>query len=195
MKKGFTLAEVLITMIVLGIIMAISIPLLMNSKPSKDAMMYKKAIYNIQAAMVNVMNDPMSSLSTEYWADPEVTDSGFCEAFENSLNTLGEANCSGTSTYDKPNLTTSDGIKIWGLEGTNFTATGYKEEKGKTIYVDRELSESEKKALKTTRDASHTNPGLKILVTNDGRVKTKSSSDWDFENDIIKKFISTNQNN
>ncbi len=194
MKKGYTLAEVLITLVVLGIIMAISIPLLFGAKPNKDAMMYKKAIYNIQAAMVGVMDDPMATLSNEYWADPDVTSSGFCEAFESAMNTLGGANCSGASTYDNPNFTTSDGIKVWGLEGTNFTATGYKEEKGKTIYVDRELSASEKNKLKTSRDASHANPGLKILVTNDGRVKTGSSADWNFENNIIKKFISNNQN-
>ena len=43
MKKGFTLAEVLITLTVIGIITAVIIPVAMHSKPNEKIMKFKKA--------------------------------------------------------------------------------------------------------------------------------------------------------
>lgn len=189
MKKGYTLAEVLITLVLLGVVMAITIPVLNSTKPNKDETTYKKALYNVQAAMIEAMQRPEAYASEKGWADPDIDSSSFCEALGDALNTTGTINCSGGSSYDNPNFTTSDGIKFWGLDGNNFTATGYKEVTAKTIYVDRELSAQEKKALIKKRDASHGNPGMKIQITDQGKVQTGKDANWDYENKIIKKFV------
>ncbi len=43
MKKAFTLAEVMITLVVVGIITAVIIPVAINSKPNENIMKFKKA--------------------------------------------------------------------------------------------------------------------------------------------------------
>ena len=194
MKKGFTLAELLITLVVLGVIMAITIPLLNYSKPNKDETTYKKGLYNIQAGMIEAMQVPEAYASEEGWANPELDNASLCEALADALNTVGVINCNNKSTYDNPNFTTSDGIKFWGIEGINFEGTGYKDVKAKTIYIDRELSENEKKHLSRSRDNSHQQPGMKLQITNMGKVQTASNADWNFENTIIKKFINHTKN-
>lgn len=189
MKKGFTLSEVLITLVVLGVIMAITIPVLNNVRPDPDKTMYQKALYSVQGAMSSVMNDPMANLSRSYWADSEVTASGFCDAFAEALNTVGDIDCTSESSYDAPNFITSDGLRFWGLEGKSFTATDSRGNNVRDIYVDRLLSKNEKNKLETKRDTSHANPGLKIQITASGKVQTGNTDDWEYENSITKKFI------
>ena len=43
LKKGFTLAEVMITLTVIGIITAVIIPVAIHSKPDENIMKFKKA--------------------------------------------------------------------------------------------------------------------------------------------------------
>lgn len=190
MKKGFTLSEVLITLVILGVIAAITIPVLNQTRPDRDMVTYQKALYNVQGAMSNVMQDSMASLSTEYWADPEVSESGFCTAFADALNTVGPVNCTGTSTYDSPNLVTSDGIRVWGLEGQKFSQS----QRTRDIYVERKLTNKEKGLLTRKRGASYTSPGLKIQIVYNGKVQTGTGTNWEYENSIAKKFAAPMNN-
>ncbi len=55
MKKGFTLAEVMITLTVIGIITAVIIPVANNSKPNENVMKFKKAhnvLYQVMTGLV-----------------------------------------------------------------------------------------------------------------------------------------------
>ena len=55
-KKAFTLAEVMITLTVIGIITAVIIPVAVNSKPDENVMKFKKAnetLYNVISTMTN----------------------------------------------------------------------------------------------------------------------------------------------
>ncbi len=56
MKKGFTLAEVMITLTVIGIITAVIIPVAIHSKPNENTLKFKKAnetLYQTISTMTN----------------------------------------------------------------------------------------------------------------------------------------------
>ncbi|MBQ3642869.1 type II secretion system protein [bacterium] len=211
MKKAFTLSEALITMAVIGILAAVLIPVMSKAKPDKDKIVYKKAIYAVQAGMQHannhLLNDTGISLEPgKMWDDSHVPDDYFCEQMADAMNTAGAINCnpSGSgSTYASPNFETTDGIRIWGLEGK---ITGGPEEEStskenssygyKTIRVDRVMDETEVKKYMAYRnaqdssfpappatEATNSNPGLKLRLRSDGKVTTLPS--WEYENKLI----------
>ena len=54
--KGFTLAEVLITLTVIGVITAVIIPVAIHSKPDENVMKFKKAhntLYQVISTLIN----------------------------------------------------------------------------------------------------------------------------------------------
>lgn len=57
-SKGFTLSEILIAMLVLGIIVAASVPVILNLTPNKNAIMMKKAYYATESVVHSLINDP-----------------------------------------------------------------------------------------------------------------------------------------
>lgn len=59
MKKssGFTLSEILIAMLVLGIIIAASVPVILNMTPNKNGIMMKKAYYATETIIHSLIND------------------------------------------------------------------------------------------------------------------------------------------
>lgn len=57
-SKGFTLSEILIAMLVLGIIVAASVPVILNLTPNKNGIMMKKAYYATESIVHSLINDP-----------------------------------------------------------------------------------------------------------------------------------------
>lgn len=55
--KGFTLSEILIAMLVLGIIIAASVPVILQMSPNKNAIMMKKAYYATETIIEGLIND------------------------------------------------------------------------------------------------------------------------------------------
>lgn len=55
--KGFTLSEILIAMLVLGIIIAASVPVILQMTPNKNAVMMKKAYYATETIIQSLIND------------------------------------------------------------------------------------------------------------------------------------------
>lgn len=189
MKKAFTLAEVLVTLVVIGVIAAISIPVINSILPNPDTKTYQKALYTLQGGVLKVMQEPEATISQDYLTDKDYPNSGFCDGLSKAINTSGKVNCTRPSSYENPNFVSTDGIRYWGLEGKNFNGTDDKGKKVRTVYVDRQLSKGELKTIQKRRDANHTAPGMKILVTFDGKVKTGTDTSWNYENNIIKNFI------
>lgn len=137
-SKGFTLAEILIAMTVLGIIVAASVPVILNMRPNKNAIMMKKAYYATETIINGLIND------SYYY--PE-TDDAATEGFKNTVQVKVEgidttsahklaclfasklnikedlANvCNGTIEE----ISTMDGM-VWDLQALpeNGTASGY----------------------------------------------------------------------
>ena len=172
MKKAFTLAEILVSLVVIGVVAAILIPMLSANSPQKERVMYKKAVYSMQEALSTAMNDiGYSSGSPNVGIDPNDSywagvDAGkFCNSVANAMNTIGGVSCGAAGDKDSPNFVTTNGIKWWGLGGNPVEKNA-----DKTIYVD------------VNGDAGPGTPGVDILKLNvkyDGRVVTPQSTETD----------------
>lgn len=96
-KYGFTLAEALLTMIILGIILAFILPSLISTKPSEDKLLYKKAFFTISEAMMAVVNNPELYDINQYYVLKYPVEGNeeenFCKYLANYLNTIGTIDC------------------------------------------------------------------------------------------------------
>lgn len=207
-KKGFTIAETIITIVVLGVLSAIIIPMIGDYKPNKDRTIYSKSLFSLQTAISNVLVEsykiPINNIAyNQEDVLANFTKTDVCKALADNLNTSGEINCESESSYDNPNFKTTDGIKYWGLEGssnfgkkisgisecTNDSGNGVCE----VIYTDFDLTASDLK--KREKDSGEANKkGLKILIRKDGKVLTSKSSEYNYENKLIEKSMSLNNN-
>lgn len=113
-KRGFTLAELMIVLTILGVVAAILTPLAFNAAPDENKLRFKKAYYTLQRNTDAVMNSdiyPEGDMSKV--TNPAKT---FCYAFSDMLNTMYD-NCEASSTitvnsgsaftYDPSNSDTS----------------------------------------------------------------------------------------
>lgn len=90
-KGAFTLAELMIVLVVLGVISAILTPILFHAMPDESAVKFKKTQYVLQKAMEETLNSPIFNT-----ADGLLTSSSttlFCKTFADQLNTIGQINC------------------------------------------------------------------------------------------------------
>lgn len=94
-KSGFTLAELMIVLTILGVVAAILTPLIFNAAPDENKLKFKKAYYTLQRTTDAVLNSdtyPEGDMSRV--SNPAKT---FCYAFSDMLNTMYD-NCEGTNT-------------------------------------------------------------------------------------------------
>ena len=56
-RKGFTMAELMVAMAVIGILVAIVTPAVMRNRPSRDKMMVKKTFYTAENIVSTLIND------------------------------------------------------------------------------------------------------------------------------------------
>jgi|GEM_PF-4427137 len=189
--KAFTLAETLIALTIIGVVAAISIPVLNMQKPDKDGIAYRKAVLNVTSAFnlateANdfyygcILTDAEAGTSIRDWRGcPESVN--FCKKMADTMNISGKVDCSSTSSYENPNFRTTDGTIYWGFEG-GFTDIY------KTVYVDRNLTSEENTAsfLKRHRDSNHTSAGLKIRLTSDGSINMPDSNEYTYEHKLLE---------
>ena len=72
MKRGFTLSELMIAMAVLGILLALVIPIIANTRPDEFKMLTKKAYFVTEQIVSSLINDPqLYPDSTMYCTDEE----------------------------------------------------------------------------------------------------------------------------
>lgn len=142
-KKGFTLSEVMVSFMVVGVIAAIIIPIVASRKPDAEKLLFKKSYYIAERIVNDMINDesvyPEDSTKLGFSNTVEVTVNGkpysgvtkFCELFAAKVNTTGSVSCtaaksvpaSGTTNLNSGNFTTTDGI-TWHMPSTDFsTAT------------------------------------------------------------------------
>lgn len=138
-KKGFTLAEVMITLATLGVIAAILIPAITSLAPDRNKVMFKKAYYSLEQAISQLINDEVHYPSGSTWSSsggPAECKNGsiyvncsfynttatsdipvayknnkFCYLLQQELNILKtDVACSRPDTTIPAQFTTSDGI-------------------------------------------------------------------------------------
>lgn len=123
MKKGFTLAETLISLSIIGVIAALTIPMLIPLMPDKSRTMYKKAVYSVQNSISMALNDSSSiaASSSTGWATTGVTSTTLCTDIAKGLNTMGTVSCTAAGSDAAPNFITVDGAAWWGLGGVTLS--------------------------------------------------------------------------
>ena len=207
MKKGFTIAETVLTMAILGVIAAVTIPIINDAQPNKDIVMYNKALSSMQTAVGEVINKSfdiaIDAGVSEY--NPElflanIPANTLCQELANSLNTQGDINCSNqkdgenfVSSFENPNFTTTDGLKFWNLEG-NGLFVGV--DGDKAVFVDYELTEADKKRRLKARYPNNKNKewteadyGLRIGIHKEGKVSLPNDSKYNYEKILVENGL------
>lgn len=134
-KNGFTLAEVMITLGVIGIMAALMIPAITNTAPSQNKVLFRKAYSTMEKVVSALSNDstnyPTTNQTTadgtfKIFNNTTATTNGstdkFCYFFADMLNTVGNTACPSSGVAGPTKFaTTSDGI-VWSMyiSGTEF---------------------------------------------------------------------------
>lgn len=136
-KKAFTLTELLVALAVIGVLIAILMPVIMNIMPNQKDLMAKRAYYTIQTVVSNLLNDSACYPEDTEVGDDELLNNGYgypdCDlwggnvATQATITTEGEAGTKFFTLFrdklqlnpDEPGnpaneimtLTTKDGMK------------------------------------------------------------------------------------
>ena len=143
-KLGFTLAEIVVTLAVVGSVAALTLPMLKDAVPNEEMLMFKKAYYLTERIVSDLVNDEdlyperggdnadyyLSNVKKVKYKGQEYGDddnsasdnakSKFCKLFVEKLNQASDVNCTdGASLSGTPTVITADGM-LWKLPITNF---------------------------------------------------------------------------
>lgn len=174
MKKGFTLAEMLATIAIIGTLAIILIPALNDSRPNKELLMYRKAFSITERVVSELVNDEelypelegdlrghyLANLTKVKYHDNEFEGKGkFAGLFMARLNMLTPASGAKAGRF-----TTADGVQ-WFLPVTDFASN-----KARIILVDMN-GDKDPNCYYASKDACRNEPDrFKIKIYNDGRV-------------------------
>lgn len=114
MKKGFSMGEMLIAMIIIGVIAAMSIPAITNTKSKSLKPLFKAAYSNIETIVGELINDVSKYPSGEF------PDGTLCANFFEKINTVGGYDCSGSTIPNDPNARTTNAMRWYGFDA-NFS--------------------------------------------------------------------------
>lgn len=123
---GFTLAEVMVCLSILGVIASISLPVIKAKKPDGNRIMFKKAYSTLERAVSELINDPeiypdkdgcVGFDNTDKVNDSSSGPSKFRDAVFSKLNTFTDRISNDTFTadgvkYDIPNTDFSSDVAI-----------------------------------------------------------------------------------
>ena len=205
MKKAFTITEAIISAAMLGVIAAIVLPMINDFQPNKDKTAYNKALYSMQSAVSNVMDNTFeiaANMGSAYEPSKHLqnlTREQACNAFAENFNTTGTINCRVKGSYEEPNFVTTDGMRFWDIGGSGPFASEEDNDTSQIIKMDRELKQADRNKREKSPvqgDGSKGGEGLKIAIRKDGKVYTPENSEtdpyWAYENYLIKEAMSLN---
>lgn len=155
-RLGFTLAEVLITLGIIGVVAAMTMPTLMNqTNGAQYKTAYKKALSAMsQAVVLNVALDDYNMADT----DNTVAGQNFIDIFKNRMNVVKTAE--GTLGYT---VLTPDASS--GASADNFTSA-----QNYTLFFNDGIAFSfPKTAQKCTKDATKTGTACKGIIDVNGQ--------------------------
>lgn len=135
-KKGFTLAEIFIALLLIGTLTVILFPVIQKSSPDQNKIMFRKAFNSLSQAVSNLSFDDANYPATQMGTNENGTSvmrgfnyttattniangntyNKFCYLFFEQLNTVsgGATSCplynDGTSSIDRSQTVTADGV-------------------------------------------------------------------------------------
>lgn len=200
LKAAFTLAELMITMVIIGVVSIMMITNLMKAKPDENALMYKKTFYSISEAISALANDSTkfpdgedlfkAAITTDDYTSKEVY---FCTQVANALNTLGSISCNtlrngntniAENAYD---FKLANGTLVAGLnkEFTNEDSDALTPETI-TICVDVNGAKGPNKGCTSKDRADNKKDQFRIRIAYTGKVSTGSDAEgFSVENAIL----------
>ena len=188
-RKGFTLAETLITLTLAGFFAAIVMPILLKPSVDKDTQTYRKAIYTVQRALYEFMNGndyvkaeqkTSGFVKSRYLSN--FTNVDVCNYIASQINTKGEVNCNSVGVNGAENFISVDGIAYYNLGGSgNFDLA-----EGQTIYVRRIGETDNERQNRTHKVGADENGHMRIHVNYRGKVSVKE--DWQYEQTMLENF-------
>ena len=118
-KRAFTLAEVMIVLVVIGILTAILMPIAFQSAPDENILKFKKSNSTFGTVVRELINSEAFA-SSNYVFD---TGANFCTKFMDTV-TIRSGNCSSLSTTacGHADFVTADGV-TWSIQGGSFGDT------------------------------------------------------------------------
>jgi prepilin-type N-terminal cleavage/methylation domain-containing protein len=163
MKKGFSLAEVMIALIIVGVIIAVVLPVVNRTTADNDKILYKSAFKTVEQVVNELISD-ISLYPAGNFYNATSTDY-FCTNFSNKLNTIGTVTCDGASTIPgTPNFIISNGMRWYGMR-SGFAANA-------TIHIDIDGA-----GKGTNADGSDI---LEIIITDQGKVTAPSGTETNY---------------
>ena len=208
MKKGFTLAEVLITLVIIGVVASMTIPTLMNSTQGTEYKTgFKKAMSTLnQAFSLNYAITATLPGEDDYASNKGMLDYFFkkrLSVISTSTSTSAFATGDGvtiTASNDNNVFYTSDGMRyVFNIDNKSGVADSTGDKYYGTILVD---VNGEKGLNRSSDDLASDNSEkmpdqLKMRLMRDGRVivpayDATSGNDWSFENEYLSSNSPTN---
>lgn len=190
-RYGFTLAEMMVCLAVLSIIATMLIPAIMQVKPAKNKILFKKAYYLAERIVTELVNDEdmyATKLGKEGFdeTEPAAIDSSisgntkFCKLFATKVNTVDDVpNC----TANQIAFISSDGIE-WIMPITDFTTDA-------KIKVDVNGSDKKPNCMYNKTDPEKcSDPDIfEIFIKKDGKmfVTDEKAKEYLKSNDTIKR--------
>lgn len=187
-KRAFTMSEVLVTIVIIGVLAVILVPIIKHIVPNKSQMMFKKAYYVTETSISSLINDnglyPDDAVNPGFANTAAVTVNGvvynnpalkFCQAFASKANISGPVDCT------KPfNFTTNDGI-VWSLPTGSFSTAS---SQVITVDVVGGTTIKTKDSPNCFYDASTcTNPDqFHINIFNDGKILLTDAKEMEYLN-------------
>ncbi len=177
-NKAFTLAEVMITMAILGILASILLPAVSKVRPNENKALFKKAYYVAERMVSELVNDETlypigegTSVGLDNVSEVEYNDelySGsdkFCKLFAAKVNTINNnISCVAGSRVptdsNVPSFVTTDGIS-WYMPYTDFDSD-------KSIIVD--VNGDRKPNCSYSATDCHSPDRFEIFIQPDGKM-------------------------
>ncbi len=210
-NKGFTFAEIMVTIAVLGVIYALVMPSILYGNPNQDKLMMKKAYHIFSDIMYDIINDD-GNYPTDYGVCPDNNTGGYigfdCASssaklpylFSKRVNLLvgkidSISDLETNSDYTKSSsdecmgiasscyfLETNDRI-IWTFPKANFTKGSYTSSHliGIDVNGDKEPNCYEGSTSDGCADREKNFDQFRIELFNDGRIKINETDEWAIE--------------
>ena len=185
-KKAMTLAEVMVSTAVVGVLAVILVPLMLKTTTNKEKFLYAKAVNTLQNAISAVMSDYEAVNSSNFL--PELSQNEDLRTqLASKMNSVGavrsDSQSETSSSSVNPDFYSNDGMVWWNVpeewpEGENY------------IDVNVDVNGTGGKNLASDGATSEEKPDqLKIRIMKDGRVVVpevgSTDGDWSVEMEYL----------
>ena len=162
--NAFTLTEVIIVLVILGVLALILVPNIKNMMPNDHNIKYKKAFYTIQEIVNDITNDP--TVCDGLNGGTAVASNIYLSSCDGNARTQIFERLNTVDENANVNITTTDGL-IWYIPETTFSSLA----EGGTIPLTVSLSGADAYSNGAAVEENAKNGIYKITISADGKVK------------------------